>query len=49
VHQGDRLLDGTIKAVTPLRLFVIQEVNDPRSPVKQREVRKLVQSLESPP
>ena len=46
VHQGDKLLDGTIKTITPQGLIVIQEVNDPLSLVKQREVRKLLRSLE---
>ena len=46
VHQGDKLLDGTIKSVTPQGLVIIQEVNDPLSLVKQREVRKLLRSLE---
>ena len=46
VHQGDKLLDGTIKTITPQGLIVIQEVNDPLSTVKQREVRKLLRSIE---
>jgi Tfp pilus assembly protein PilP len=46
VHQGDKLLDGTIKTITPQGLVVIQEVNDPLSLVRQREVRKLLRSLE---
>jgi Tfp pilus assembly protein PilP len=46
VHTGDKLLDGTIKTITPQGLIVIQEVNDPLSLVKQREVRKLLRSLE---
>jgi Tfp pilus assembly protein PilP len=46
VHQGDKLLDGTIKSVTPQGLVVVQEVNDPLSLIKQREVRKLLRSLE---
>jgi Tfp pilus assembly protein PilP len=46
VHQGDKLLDGTIKTITPQGLIVVQEVNDPLSLVKQREVRKLLRSLE---
>ena len=46
VHQGDKLLDGTIKSVTTQGLIVIQEVNDPLSLVKQREVRKLLRTLE---
>jgi Tfp pilus assembly protein PilP len=47
VHSGDKLLDGTIKSVTSRGLIVIQEVNDPLSLVKQREVSKLLRSLES--
>ena len=46
VHQGDKLLDGTIKSITPQGLIVIQEVNDPLSLVKQREVTKLLRALE---
>ena len=46
VHQGDKLLDGTIKTITPQGLIVVQEVNDPLSLIKQREVRKLLRSLE---
>jgi Tfp pilus assembly protein PilP len=47
VHQGDRLMDGTIKSITTEGLVVVQRVNDPLSTtVKQREVRKLLRSLE---
>jgi Tfp pilus assembly protein PilP len=46
VHQGDKLADGTIKTITPQGLIVVQEVSDPLSLVKQREVRKLLRSLE---
>jgi type IV pilus assembly protein PilP len=46
VHQGDKLQDGTIKSITPQGLIVIQEVNDPLSLVKQREVTKLLRALE---
>jgi type IV pilus assembly protein PilP len=46
VHQGDKLLDGTIKTITPQGLIVVQQVNDPLSLVKQREIRKLLRSLE---
>ena len=46
VHQGDKFLDGVIKTITPQGLIVIQEVNDPLSLIKQREVRKLLRSLE---
>jgi len=46
VHQGDKLLDGTIKTITPQGLIILQEVNDPLSLVKQREVRKMLRSAE---
>jgi len=46
VHQGDKLLDGTIKSVTPQGLVFVQEVNDPLSLIKTREVRKMLRSLE---
>jgi len=46
VHAGDRLADGAIKSILPTGLVIIQEVNDPLSLVKQREVRKLLRSLE---
>ncbi len=46
VHQGDKLLDGSIKSITPQGLVIEQEVNDPLSVVKQREVRNLLRGLE---
>ena len=46
VHQGDKLLDGSIKLITPQGLVIDQEVNDPLSVIKQREVRKLLRGLE---
>ena len=48
VHQGDKLLDGTIRAITQQGLVIVQEVNDPLSLVKQREVRKFLRGLEEP-
>ena len=45
-HAGDRLLDGVIKAVTARGLVIVQEVNDPGSLVKQREVIKRLRSRE---
>jgi Tfp pilus assembly protein PilP len=38
--RGDRLLDGSIRSIGPDGLVLVQEVTDPLSPVKQREVRK---------
>lgn len=46
VHTGDKLLDGTIKSITPQGLIILQDVNDPLSLVKQREVRKMLRSME---
>jgi Tfp pilus assembly protein PilP len=46
VHAGDKLLDGVIKAVTTQGLVIVQEVNDPLSLVKQREVIKRLRSQE---
>ena len=46
VHQGDRFADGTIRAITPLALIIVQEVKDPLSLVKQREIRKQLRSVE---
>jgi Tfp pilus assembly protein PilP len=44
VHAGDKLLDGTIKSVTPQGLVIVQDVKDPLSLVKQREVRKVLRT-----
>jgi Tfp pilus assembly protein PilP len=46
VHNGDRFLDGLVKSVTSQGLVIMQDVNDPLSLVKQREIRKLLRSLE---
>jgi Tfp pilus assembly protein PilP len=46
VHQGDRLLDGQIKTITHDGLVVLQRVTDPLATIKQREVQKLLRSLE---
>ena len=46
VHQGDKFLDGTVKTITPQALIIVQEVNDPLSLVKQREIRKQLRTLE---
>jgi type IV pilus assembly protein PilP len=47
VHSGDRFVDGSIRSITPQGLTIVQEVNDPLSLVKQREIHKLLRSLES--
>ena len=43
---NDRLLDGVIRSVTPQGIVIMQEVNDPLSLVKQREVRKGLRTSE---
>ena len=40
VHVGDRVIDGTVKTITAQALVMVQEVNDPLSLTKQREIRK---------
>ncbi|HVG56266.1 MAG TPA: hypothetical protein VM846_17635 [Vicinamibacterales bacterium] len=39
---GDELLDGTVKMVTADGLIVLQNVNDPLSTARKREVKKLL-------
>lgn len=46
IHQGDKFADGVVKSVTPQGLIVMQDITDPLSTQKQREVRKLLRSLE---
>ena len=46
IHQGDKLADGVVKSITREGLVIAQDVNDPLSTAKQREVRKLLRSLE---
>lgn len=40
VRTGDRLMDGVVRAITPQALVIMQDVKDPLSLEKQREVRK---------
>lgn len=46
VRGGDKLMDGTVKSITADTVVFSQDVNDPLSLVKQREVRKAVRPLE---
>jgi type IV pilus assembly protein PilP len=46
VKAGDRLLDGTIRAITPDSMVITQQVTDPLSLEKQREVRKVLRQTE---
>lgn len=40
IRLGDRLMDGTVKAITADSVVFSQDVNDPLSLQKQREIRK---------
>lgn len=46
VKTGDRLLDGTIRAITANTMVIVQQVNDPLSLEKQREVRKTLRQTD---
>ena len=46
VKAGDRLLDGTIRAITPDSMVITQQVTDPLSLEKTREVRKVLRQTE---
>jgi type IV pilus assembly protein PilP len=46
VKSGDRLLDGAVKTITQDGVVFSQDVNDPLSLVKQREVPKRVRGTE---
>ena len=46
VRAGEKLMDGTVKAITADSVVFSQDVNDPLSLVKQREVRKTVRSAD---
>ena len=40
IRAGDRLFDGNVRAINATTVILMQEVNDPLSLEKQREVRK---------
>lgn len=42
IRPGERLFDGTVKAISADTVVFSQDVNDPLSMVKQKEVRKTV-------
>jgi Tfp pilus assembly protein PilP len=46
VRAGEKLMDGTVKAITADSVVFVQDVNDPLSMVKQKEVRKPVRSAD---
>ena len=47
VKPGDRLMDGTVKSIMADAVVFSQDVNDPLSLVKQREIKKSLRSEES--
>ena len=42
VREGDKIADGVIRQVNAASVVILQEVNDPLSLEKQREVRKFL-------
>jgi Tfp pilus assembly protein PilP len=46
VRTGDRFADGVVKAITADSMLILQEVNDPLSLTKQREIRKTLRAVE---
>jgi Tfp pilus assembly protein PilP len=46
VKPGDKVLDGTVHTISQDAMVITQEVNDPLSLEKQREVRKLLRQTE---
>ena len=46
VRTGEKLMDGSVKAITADSVVFAQDVNDPLSMVKQKEVRKTVRSAD---
>ena len=45
VRANDRLLDGSVRAITADTLVCLQDVNDPLSLTKQREVRLTLRAV----
>jgi len=46
VRVNDRFADGVVKAITADSMLILQEVNDPLSLTKQREIRKSLRVVE---
>jgi Tfp pilus assembly protein PilP len=47
VRAGDRLFDGTVRTISQSDMVIVQQVNDPLSLEKQREVRKMLRQIEA--
>jgi hypothetical protein len=46
VKEGDQLFDGTIRQISATAMVILQQVNDPLSLQKQREVRKVLRQAD---
>ena len=46
LHVGDKLFDGTVRAINADWIAILQKVNDPLSTQKEREVRKVLRQTE---
>jgi Tfp pilus assembly protein PilP len=46
VRVGDKLLDGSVRSISADGMVILQQVNDPLSLEKEREVRKLLRQTE---
>ncbi len=46
VHPGEQLMDGTVRSITPDAVVILQQVRDPLSVDRQREVRKTLRQTE---
>ena len=46
VRTGDKLADGTIRAITGQMMLIHQEIKDPLSRQKEREVRKMLRQMD---
>ena len=46
VRAGDKLRDGAVRAISQNALVIVQQVNDPLSSEKQREVRKTIRQTD---
>ena len=47
VRAGDKLFDGTVRTISQNEMVIVQQVNDPLSLEKQREVRKVLRQAEA--
>jgi Tfp pilus assembly protein PilP len=45
IRPGDRLMDGSVRTITPQAVVLMQQINDPLLLEKQREVRKYLREV----